>query len=260
MVTLKYKNIMKKLVMFFLSYILFSGISFANTASIFSEANEAYKKSQFDTAEVLYDSIIKTGFETPELYFNLGNVYFKKKDIANAMLNYERARKLSPGDDEINFNLQLAQTMVTDKINILPEFFLNRWWRNFAELYSSDHWAVFSICFFISFLFFSILYLFANRMWIKKISFWIGIVLLALCLVTFSNSWFNKQTYQDHSGAIVMNPSVTIKSSPDENGTELFVIHEGAKVWVTDEVGEWLKIKIADGNNGWLKKVDIRAI
>jgi len=251
---------MKKLIMFFLSYILFTCVSFANTSNIFSQANEAYKKSQFDTAVFLYDSIVKTGFETPELYFNLGNVYFKKKDIANAILNYERARKLSPGDDDINFNLQLAQTMVTDKINLLPEFFLNRWWKNFTELYSSDDWARFSISFFIAFLILTILYLFANRMWLKKISFWIGIVLLMMCLLSFSSSWYNKQSYQNHTGAIVMSPTVIIKSSPDENGTELFVIHEGTKVWVTDEVGEWLKIKIADGNNGWLKKVDIEAI
>jgi tetratricopeptide (TPR) repeat protein len=246
--------------MFFLSYFLFISVSFANNASLFSKANEAYKKNQFDTAVVLYDSIVKSGFETPELYFNLGNVYFKKKDIANAILNYERARKLSPGDDDINFNLQLSQTMITDKINLLPEFFLTRWWRNFTELYSSDTWARFSISFFIAFLVFTILYLFANRMWLKKISFWIGIILLTVCVLSFSSSWYNKQAYQNRTSAIVMNPSVTIKSSPDENGTELFVIHEGTKVWVTDEVGEWLKIKIADGNNGWLKKVDVEPI
>ena len=257
---MKFKNKMKKLKMFFLGCFLFSFISFANNNSLYIQANEAYKKGQFDTAVIIYDSIIKTGFETPGLYFNTGNAYFKKKDIANAILNYERARKLSPGDDEINFNLQLAQTMVTDKINILPEFFLTRWWRYLTELYSSDTWARFSISFFIAFLFFTILYLFANRMWMKKISFWMGIILLTFCLLSFSSSYYNKQVYQNNTGAIVMNPSVTIKSSPDDNGTELFVIHEGTKVWVTDEVGEWLKIKIADGNNGWLKKIDIEVI
>lgn len=239
----------------------FSAIAFAdNNTSIFKQANDAFKKGQYDSAIVLYDILLKSGIESPELYFNLGNSFYKKKDIASAILNYERAHRLSPEDDDITFNLQLAQTSVVDKINVLPEFFLKRWFRSFSELYSSNTWAWTSIVFFIAFLISIAAYLFANRLWFKKTTFGLAIILLLFSIISFITSYSIKYNNLSHSGSIVVTPSVTIKSSPDEGGTDLFVIHEGTKVWVIDSVGEWKKIKIADGNNGWLKKADIEDI
>jgi tetratricopeptide (TPR) repeat protein len=252
---------MKKYILLTASLLIFSVSLFSKSNSdIFNEANAAYKKGQYDTAVSLYESVLKTGFESPEVYFNLGNSYYKKKDIANAVLNYERAHKLAPGDEEINFNLQLAQAMVVDKINVLPEFFLKHWLKAFSELYSSDTWALFSIGFFIVCLLFVLLYLFANLLWLKKVGFWLGIFVLFLSVVSFGNSYREKQVNQQLSGAVVMSASVTLKSSPDEDGTDLFVLHEGAKIWVKDRVGDWLKVNIADGNSGWLKKTEIEEI
>jgi tetratricopeptide (TPR) repeat protein len=112
---------------FFLGNMLFAN----NEVTVFNQANEFYKKEQYDTSIILYESILKSGMEAPELYFNLGNSYYKKKNIARAILNFERAHKLEPNNDNINFNLQLSQTMIVDKINSLPEFFLKHWWRSF---------------------------------------------------------------------------------------------------------------------------------
>jgi tetratricopeptide (TPR) repeat protein len=232
----------------------------SNNYQIFNEANEAYKKSQYDTAIVLYHSILKTGNISAEVYFNLGNAYYKKKDIANAILNFERAHKISPSDDEINFNLQLAQTMVVDKINSLPEFILFKWWRVFTETMSSDSWAKTSILFFISTLISIMVYLFARLRWLKVGSFWFAAVFMLFSLTAIICSYQVKSNNENHSGSIVMSASVTLKSSPVDNGTDIFVLHEGAKVMIIDQVGEWIKIKIADGNNGWLKNSDIEKI
>lgn len=231
-----------------------------NNDDIFAKANAAYKNAQYDTAVKLYKQIILNGYESAELYFNLGNTYYKDKDIANAILYFERAKKLNPGDNDINFNLQLAQTMIVDKINVLPEFFLKRWWREFSELFSSDQWAIISVSTFLTFLVSFFVYLFSNQVWARKSFFWLGVVLLVCSVVSFSNSYRLYDVAHNHSGAIVMSPSVTLKSSPDDAGNDLFVIHEGTKVWITDEVADWQEIRIADGNKGWLKKADIEKI
>ena len=251
---------MKKIFILFVFLLLKVGVYGIDYNETFSKANDAYTKSKYDTAITLYKSIILAGKESAEVYFNMGNSFFKQKDYANAILYYERAHQLLPGDDDINFNLQLAQTMVVDKINSIPEFFVKRWWRIFSELFSSNTWAFLSILMFVFSLLILLVYLFAMRVWLKKLSFYIGSLFILACIVSFLNSYSIKQINTSKTGAIVMSASVTLKSSPNEGGTDLFVLHEGAKVQVIDNVGEWLKIKIADGNTGWLLKNNIEEI
>ena len=252
---------MKKNILYIFGLLILTlSVSGQNNSELYKKANDFYKKSQFDTAIVLYEKIVKSGFIAPEVYFNLGNSYYKKKDVSNAVLNYERARKLNPGDDDINFNLQLSQTMVLDKINIIPEFFITRWWHGFTQVMSSDSWAILSIILFILALVAVLAYLFARIYWLKVVSFWFGVVFFAFSLISFGNSYILKQNSENQSGAIVMSASVTLKSSPDDKGTDLFVLHEGSKVLIIDNVGEWLKIKISDGNSGWLKKGEVEVI
>lgn len=251
---------MKRIVLSIIVILIYSATYAIDNAKLFSEANNAYKKSEYNTAITLYHSILKEGVESADVYFNLGNAYYKQKDIANAILYYERAHKLNPSDDEINFNLQLAQTMIVDKINVLPEFIVFKWWRNFSELISSDSWAWTSIFTFIFALLAILLYLFVRIKWLKVCSFWFAVVFLFFSLTSFIHSYQIKSFNEAHTSAIVMSASVTLKSSPVDNGTDLFVLHEGSKVIILDSVGEWIKIKIADGNNGWLKKSDIEEI
>lgn len=226
----------------------------------FARANQLYTAAQYDSAAKLYESILGKGYESAELYFNLGNAYYKMRDIPKAILNYERARLLKPNDEEINFNLQLAQTMVVDKINVLPEFFLKRWWRAFSHLFSSNVWAIISLTSFVLMLVGIAIYLFVSLSWLKKLSFYLAVLLLLFSMFSLFHSLSLKKERTAHNTAIVMSSTVTVKSSPDDNGTELFVIHEGTKVWIVDQVGEWLRIRIADGNNGWLKTSDVERI
>ncbi len=252
---------MKKIILLFTFAAICQRLLLAtDNNQIFIIANEYYKKGQYDSAIVLYKQILNSGYHSAEVYYNIGNAYFKKKNIPNAILYYERAHKLKPNDDEINFNLQLAQSMTVDKITPLPEFFLKRWWRAVTNLMSSDKWAILASISFITMLIFILLYLFSPWMSMRKLSFFIAIFLFISTLISISNSYSLKKNIENHKTAIIISPSVTIKSSPDENGTELFVLHEGTKVFIMDQIGDWLRIKIADGNNGWIKKEDLELI
>lgn len=236
--------------------------SFGNNSLVgdFTRANQLYTAAQYDSAVKLYETILDKGYESAELYYNLGNAYYKAGNIPKAILNYERARLLKPNDEEINFNLQLAQTMVVDKINVLPEFFLKRWWRSFSYWFSSNVWAIISLICFVIMLIGVAVYLFVATSVIKKISFYLSVLLLAVSQVSLSHSLSLKKERTAHNTAIIMSPTVTVRSAPDENSTELFVIHEGTKVWIIDQVGDWLRIRIADGNNGWLKLSEVEKI
>jgi tetratricopeptide (TPR) repeat protein len=227
---------------------------------LFNKGNELFKKNQFDSAIVCYQKIIETGYESADVYFNMGNAFFKTKDLSKCILYYEKARKLNPNDDEINFNLQLAQTMIVDKINILPDFFLKQWLYSIINLQTSDNWAYWGIVSFILTLIFLLIYLISKSLGLKKTFFWLSALTLLIAVFSFAESYKQKKLYEAHDTAIVQTASVTIKSSPDEKGNDLFVIHEGSKVTIIDEVGEWREIKISDGNKGWLKLSDIELI
>ena len=252
---------MKKLLIFLSVVFLIPEFAFpGELEKKYLQANEFYKNGQYDTAIILYETILASESIAPEVYFNLGNAYYKTKNLSEAILNYERAYKLKPNDERISFNLQLAQSMTIDKINVLPQFFVKRWVIRFIHIFPADIWADLSMVLFLFTLFFSGLYLFTKKIFLKKSGFWLGTIVLFFCLVSLMGAFYQKHSYLSHNEAIVMNPSVTIKSSPDEKGNDLFVIHEGTKVFVIDQLGEWQEIKIADGNRGWLKLSDIAII
>jgi len=249
---------MKQLIYTILA-ILFTFSVFAQTELI-QKANDHYKKEEFKQAIDGYNQVLMANLESPELYFNLGNAYFKTKQYSLAILNYERAKLLAPDDEDIDFNLQVANQYVVDAIQELPGIFLTRWWNSLVNTNTTDTWAVLSIVSFILFLTLLGIYLFARSGDIKKISFWAGCLML---LLTVNSWWFASQQKNrtiNHSYGIVMQPSVTIKSSPSEKGTNLFVVHEGLKVRITDKIGDWIEIRLADGNKGWLLKETIEPI
>ena len=232
----------------------------ASNNELFTKANEYYKKGAFDTAVVCYESIVKSGQESAELYFNLGNSYFKLKQNARAIVNFERAHKLSPEDEAISANLELANALLTDKINVLPEFFLNKWYKKVLCIYTADKWAKISISAFIFTLVLLLVYFFSRFILLKKISFWFAVIALGVSATSLSMAYKQEQLYISEKSAIVITASVTVKGSPDEAGTDLFVIHDGLKVEIIDQVGNWRNIKLPDGNKGWLKLSDIEVI
>ncbi len=229
-------------------------VSGGNVTELFNLGNEAYKQQEYSKALSIYDSINNMGYESAELYFNIGNCYFKTGDVAPAILNYERAKRLSPGDEDIAFNLQLANLRTTDKIEPIPEFILAKYWNVFKQALSSCGWTKIFLTF-IWIIFVSIaMILYSNNVVMKRVVFLITIISVLASVLFLTTAWSQHKKEQSKNHAIIFDNNAYVKSSPDENSTDLFIIHEGLKVKVIDGLGEWSKIKLADGKVGWVKK------
>jgi tetratricopeptide (TPR) repeat protein len=224
----------------------------ADPKAALHQANKAYNDGLYNDAVGMYKSIVDAGFQAPELFYNLGNCYYKVNDFSHAILWFERARRLDPGNEDIEFNLRVANSRIADKIEAIPELFYVKWFQALVRLYPVNGWAYQTVLFFILTLLAASCYLLGNRIFLRKTGFWAGILFLSLtfCTLIFSVS-ANRQARGLHE-AIVFDPTVTVKSSPDEKSIDLFVLHEGTKVHVLDKIGTWNEIRIANGSIGWL--------
>jgi len=220
--------------------------------------NQYYLEGKYEMAVQSYQSIIDSGYASAELYYNLGNAYYKSHDITMALVNYERARILKPDDPEINHNLDIAREFVVDRIEVLPEFFLRKAYVNFVKIFDADIWAMVSVLAFGLALGLFLVYFFLHRLFLRKASFWAGVLLIVMAASTLLFGIQQNNLVTRHNQAIILTPSVTIKSSPDEeSGTDLFLLHEGTKVTISDELGDWREVVLTDGNSGWLKETDL---
>jgi len=227
-------------------------LSTPSTDFLISEGNRYYMNREYEQAVTCYRKVIDMGYESGELYYNLGNSYYKNDDVAMAILNYEKALLLKPGDEDIRQNLTLANSRIIDKIDNIPVFFLLRWINWLISLNSPNQWAVFSLFLFTVALASFLWFVFSSNYRLKRATFAIGIFLLFLSVigVLFMRSRTNLVLHK--RSAIVMVSSVNAKSSPDEQSTNIFILHEGTKVMLVDSVLSWKEIRIADGNKGWV--------
>ena len=229
-----------------------------------SEAEAAYRQNSFAESIKLYESEIgknkQIKKESPELYYNLGNAYFRDNQIAKAILNYERALLLDPGDSDIRHNLRFAKTRIEDKIDSADSFFVNQWIRSIQNLYTANRWAMIGIVLFLILIIAVGSYVISTQITVRKISFYSGIVLLALVIIANAFAFKQKNKIVNRSTGIVMSASVSIYTSPDAHSQELFRLHEGSKVRIKREEGNWFEIVIANGSVGWLQKKNIEKI
>ena len=231
------------------------------SAATKAEADQAYQENKFTDAIMAYEAILETEGESADIYYNLGNCYYKTKNIAKAVLNYERAWLLKPGDADIRFNLELARSKTVDQITPTSEVFIVTWIKNITNLMSEKEWGITAIISFLLLLIGLALYIFGNRIILKKIGFIAAAVFLIVCISAnmFANGQKNKIV--SRSGAIVMSPTITVKSTPNESGTDLFVLHEGTKVYIEDDsMKGWKEIRLEDGKEGWLPASAIEVI
>ena len=228
--------------------------------STLKEAEEAYAKEDYTQAIELYESVLKSYGESAMVYYNLGNAYYKADKVAPAILNYERALLLNPGDSDTRFNLQVARQKTVDKIEPIGEFFLTRWIGTVEDVYSADGWAKWGVASFVLFIGCLVLFFFSKWIRLKKIGFFAGICFLLISLVAnlFADSQQDKLLHR--ADAIVFASTVTVKSSPDASGTDLFILHEGTKVTIKSTLGEWSEIQLEDGNVGWMPSKEIQQI
>lgn len=223
-----------------------------STQVLWEKANAYYTTEEYQQAISAYEKILQEGQESAKLYFNLGNAYYKAGDINNAILNYERAKLLAPQDEDIQFNLELANQFVTTEIDELPKPFFVRWRAKVVNLFPADTWSVISIGAFIVLLGLIGLFLFSRRAGFKKLAFWLGIFAIIVSGFTFSFAARQTKDIIERDQAIVFCPRVTVKSSPSETGTDLFLLYEGVKVQISDSLNTWKEIRLSDGNIGWL--------
>jgi tetratricopeptide (TPR) repeat protein len=234
--------------------LLFSAITaFPSVEQVnIAKANKAYSAGSFSAAAELYQKVIDGGYASPELFYNMGNTCFKMNDYARAILWYERARQLDPGNEDINFNLNVVNTKISDKIEPLPELFYKRWFNALVQVFPTDTWAMMGICLFIAGLLGLVLYITSRVLILRKIGFWSASGLFFLFFFTLVFAW-NGYVFSKSAGeAIVFAPTITVKSSPDDKSTDLFVLHEGTKVKLLDKISGWYEIRIANGSVGWL--------
>ncbi|MCG8409780.1 MAG: tetratricopeptide repeat protein [Bacteroidales bacterium] len=251
---------MKKLIFFIVSISSVICVNAQNPESLMEKANNLFVEGKYEQALEVYNSILNEGYESTDLYYNIGNTYYKQKGIAKAILNYERALLLDPNNEDVKYNLELCNRLVVDQIEILPVFFITAWVRSFRNLFSSNVWAYISMITFAIALIFISFYLYSKGVGFKKLSFWLGFVLVLLSLSSFIFSKSQKERIINGRTAIIISPSVTVKSAPDTSGTDLFVIHEGTKVIIEDKISDWSEIKLSDGSKGWLNKKDLEPI
>ena len=225
-----------------------------------AEADSAYIRGEYQQAIKDYEALLKQG-ASADLYYNLGNAYYRTENITRAVLNYERALLLSPGDRDIRFNLQIAQAKTIDKIVPESEMFFFTWYKALVNLMSVDGWARTALVSLTLVIILLLVYLFSNLIWLRKIGFFGGIVLLVLFVLSNIFAWQQKQNLLFRKGAIVITPSVTVKSTPASNGTDLFILHEGTKVTINDgSMKDWKEIRIADGKEGWIEGKQLEEI
>ena len=240
--------------------LLFSALGISAQNLELNIANDLYANNKFDEATQKYEAIIASGYEASEVYFNLANAYFKQGALAKSILNYERAQLLDPRDEDVAFNLSMAQQQVVDKIEVIDQFFLNKWTTQLQLKFGSDTWAIISMLAFAALIGMAFLFVFTRTSSLKKIAFFMGITLVVTTGVSMNMAYAQKERLIERHGAIVLSGSVTVKGSPDSSGTELFILHEGSKVTITDKVGDWLEIKLLDGNIGWIEASHIEVI
>lgn len=223
-------------------------------------ADDEYAKGNYQQAIKDYQEILKTGVSS-EIYYNLGNAYYRTDNITQALLAYERALQLSPGDNDIRFNLQYARSKTIDKITPETEMFFVTWYNSLVNFTSVDRWANTAIVSIVMALLLILVFLFAPQMWARKSGFYGSAVFLLLFAFANLFAFQQKHELETKQGAIVIAPTVNVKKTPAASGTDVFVIHEGTRVDITDRgMKQWRGIKLADDREGWLKTSQIEEI
>jgi hypothetical protein len=244
---------------YILIWVLFFGISSLYTQDLdtrFGLANKAYADEDYQQAIELYSKILEEGVESGEVYFNLGNTYYKTNDLGRAILYYEKARRYIDGDPALEQNLKLTQLRIVDKIESIPELFLVEWWTEIIHTFSLDTllWLNFSLFTTVVVLIIALL-LYSRKFFYRLI--WVCSILFILVLVITLSVIYEFETTKF---GVILEEKVSVISEPDMDGTEVFILHEGTKVKINRNLNNWLEISIPDGKIGWLKQTSLEVI
>ena len=228
--------------------------------NLFAKGNDYYLKGNYEATINIFESIVEKGFEGKSLYYNLGNAYFRVGKLGLAILYYEKAKKLAPSDEDINYNLAFANSKIVDKIETLPRFFIFDWWENLLALLSVSGWTYLSYFFYLLTLISIACYYFARSLKTQRIFFYGGIAVLFLLVISTLLLVVNYNREVNVRYAVITNQEAVTKFSPDQNSKDAFIVHEGLKVKAEDTLNDWTKIKLIDGKVGWVKNNNLKII
>jgi tetratricopeptide (TPR) repeat protein len=231
-----------------------------NIDSLFKEANRLYEEGEFEPALERYNAVIVSGSESADLYYNMGNAAFRANSIGHAILYYEKALKMEPTHEDAIHNLEYVSRYLKDAFEEVPTLFLRAWIAGFVELFPEQTWSILALLFFVIMLGGLLVYLFSRSMVLKKLGFISGLAALFLFVIALSSTISRHREIVNPDTGIILAPSVVVRSSPSESGTELFILHEGTKVEVNEVVSSWQNIKVIDGREGWITAADLETI
>ena len=227
---------------------------------LMQRGNDAYAKGDFVAAAQAYNAVLDAGYESADLYYNLGNVYYRQEEYGLSILNYERALRLKPNFRDAKQNLDLADSKTEDQIAALPEIFLAQWAHSVVAWFSPTGWRICTLILLALLGTAVVIFLLSRDYAWRKGALIGGIVTLVFLLLCIACTISASVRYNRHNQAIVTAPMAVVKSSPEENSIDKLVLHEGTKVNIEETLGEWHKIQIADGNNGWLQTDEVTII
>jgi len=256
-------NIVNKFTIFFITGFLLFALplrAIGQEKEKWNDANSLYAQGNYSEALQQYLLLEEAGYVSWPLYFNIANGYFKVQNYGHSILYYERALKLNPSGKDIRVNLSYAKQFTVDKIDRIPEFILTTWIRDLNYMFTSDYWAIISIVLFIIVALLLLNFRYGPNAHIRKISFFLSMVSLLFAIIFTLFAWNQKNAFNRENSAIVMNAVSTVRNSPDNSGSTLFILHEGAKLEIIEQLGEWKRIELTDGRQGWIAAADIEII
>ncbi len=250
----------KKLWLAVILCLLYIPISSAQNASSFDAGAAAFAKGDYKNAIQSYEAILTEGMEGKNVYYNLGNSYYKDNQLGKAILNYERALLLDPGDQEAKTNLSIAKYKVKGEIDPVPPFFLRSWWNSTRNALGSTIWGVISLLFFWGAMLCLSLWQIGKNKDQKKKGFLAGISLLLLTIIPFSLAWSAYQYQKDTNEGILINTTASLKSGAAENSEQIRIIYEGTRLELMDQINVWYKVRLENGEIGWLEEKSFEEI
>ncbi|NJD22893.1 MAG: tetratricopeptide repeat protein [Melioribacter sp.] len=241
---------MKKiLILFLVSVNLFAQSPY----ELMGNGNKFYQEGQFELAVQTYQKILGQGFESGAVYYNLGNAYFKSGKLGYAIYSYEKGLKLEPNDEDLSYNLRIAQARTFDKITELPKLFIIAWWEGLVTSFGVSAWSLIVILIFWILLISFAVYYFSRNSRLQRISFLSSSISLAVLIVAVVLLSARVNREATTNSGILLQQTYSVKVSPDLKGSDAFVIHEGIKFSIEDHVNDWVKIRLVDGKIGWIQ-------
>lgn len=232
--------------------VLLSVTSVAFSQSVFDQGNEHFRQGNYEEAIRSYESILRDGKHSCNLYYNLANSYYKLNQVGPAIYYYEKALLISPNDKDIQNNLKFAKAKTIDEIKEVPKVGFEKLLQNITGLFHFNTWSMLAVGFSVLFFLFFLGYYFSGSSLYKRLFFVAMFVIPVFMVMSIFSAWFEHHLYEQEQPAIVFTEMVPVKNEPRENASEAFVLHEGTKVYILETLDNWNKIQLADESEGWI--------